>query len=413
MRWMGVQLFRLLLLMCSGPVVAATLNHGPFEISIQERRISSGTWPNQGGSPFAKQEVSSFSVRWRGQEVQVPGRGNRAWQVLRLLDAPRPALLLVNQDFTLVAEQDGALLVQPLSSGSASLAEAQWLDSLGGQPGPSMSWGIAKTDIDAGTQLRGGRWLRMGSALVLDVKRLVLHKVEPWVPMRPGVPITSLSRDGDDVRAFSPGGTQYVLAGSQYDYSHPQAQGRVYGLLVVDIAAGTAYELRADRRRMPFADVFDIDASWIAHHFAWQRDADGRERLVPRTNAKPWHWRGRLVPVRNGVEAYRVTRLPPSFLDVMHRVALGLPGASGAPVGSNPRRFSDGVLVQLGRCSLRLWAQEGSPVESDEDRGSISAYDPNETTSTQEACHEAIRALAAAVDAELATGRHDALIDLR
>jgi hypothetical protein len=388
-----------------------TLQHGPFEIVLHERRISSGTWPNQGGSPFATVPVSSFSVRWQGREVTVPRRGNRAWAVLRLLDAPRPALLLVNQDFTLITERDGALQVQALSSASASLAEAQWLDSEAGQPGPSMTWGIEKADLHQDTQLRGGRWLRLGSSLVLDVQQLVLHKVEPWVPMRPGVPITSLSRQGDEVRAFSPGRTQYVLAGSQYNYA--TGRGQVHGLLVVDIAAGRAYELRADRRRMPFADHLDMDAGWIAHYFAWQRGADGRETLVPRTDAPRRAWRGRLLPIRHGVVAYRVARLPPAFLDVVHRIALQQPGAGGPPVGQDPKRFDSGVLVRIGSCELRLWAQAGSDNEDDEDRSNVDIFDPHEHPATREACRAAVVQLGAAVDAELASGRHDALIDLR
>ncbi len=259
---------------------AETLQHGPFEIVAQPRRISTGSFPNTSSNPFATREVTHLFLRWRGRAVTVPGRGDRFWQVLRLVDAPQPALLLVQQDFTLVTERDGQLQVQPLASAGTSLAEAQWLDSRDGQPGEPQSWGIARVQVATDSLLQGGRFLRLGSQLVLDVQQLHLHRVEPWVPMVPGRAVTSLSREGDRVRAFSPGRTQYVLTGSQTDYA--RGEGEVHGLLVVDIARGNAYELRVDPRQVPFSSVQDMDLAWINRHFVWQRDAAGQERLVPR-----------------------------------------------------------------------------------------------------------------------------------
>lgn len=398
-----------------GPAAAffapkAALAHGPFEIVAQERRISSGTFPNQGGNPFATRPVSGFTVRWRGQPVEVPGRGDRFWQVLRLPDAPHPALLLVARDFTLVSEQDGQLKVQPLSAQSASLAEAQWLDSEGGQPGESQSWGISHVDLknaaelDARTRLQGGQWLRLGSQLVLDLRTLAVHKVEPWLPVRPGEPVTGLSRAGDEVRAFSPGRTAYVLAGSQYDYG--RGKGQVWGLIVVDIASGIASELRVERRRMPFAGTDDLDRDWIAHYFEWQRDAAGRERLVSRAAARPRPWRGRVIDVSGGVLEYRVERIRTAFADVVRRIVLALPGAALAPDWMSPARGIDGVTLRVGDCVIGLAAREGRPSDEDYD-GHVGVYAPTADETTRASCNELIRRIGAAADAELASGRHD------
>ena len=96
---------------------------------------------------------------------------------------------------------------------SAALAELQWLDGRDGQPAAPLEFGIeAVPDLQAGTLLQGGRWLRFGSRSVMEVSTLTLHAVEPWVPIVPGQPITSLSREGDVARAFSPSRGQYVLA---------------------------------------------------------------------------------------------------------------------------------------------------------------------------------------------------------
>ncbi|MBX3637919.1 MAG: hypothetical protein KF683_21315 [Rubrivivax sp.] len=403
-----------------GPAAAffapkATLAHGPFEIVAQERRISSGTFPNQGGNPFATRPVTGFTVRWRGQSVEVPGRGDRFWQVLRLPDAPHPALLLVARDFTLVSEQDGQLKVQPLSAQSASLAEAQWLDSEGGQPGESQSWGISHVDLknaaelDARTRLQGGQWLRLGSQLVLDLRTLAVHKVEPWLPVRPGEPVTGLSRAGDEVRAFSPGRTAYALAGLQYDYA--RGKGQVWGLLVVDIASGIASELRVDRRRMPFASTDDMDHDWITHYFGWQRDAAGREQLVPRAGVKPRPWRGRLLQGSVGELEYRVPRMRPAFADEVRRIVLALPGAALAPDWIDPKRGVDGFTLRVGDCTIGLRVGEPGLPEEDYD-GDVGVFAPNAVAGTRAACNEIIRRIAAAADAELASGRHDRLVVL-
>ncbi|MFT3819708.1 MAG: hypothetical protein QM750_19105 [Rubrivivax sp.] len=389
---------------------AEAVQHGPFEIVASGRRISTGTFPNIGGNPFATQEVTSFLLRWRGRPVQVPGRGDRFWQVLRLPDAPQPALLLVQQDFTLVTEQDGQLRAQPLSSASNSLAEAQWLDSDAGQPGEPQSWGIAKVDAATQTVMRGGRFLRLGSRLVLDVHRLVLHTVEPGVPMRPGVPVTSLARDGDRARAFSPGRTQYVLAGSQYDYE--RGRGQVHGLLVVDLPSGSAYELRVDRRRMPFADTESIDGAWIRHYFAWQQDAAGRERLQPRAGVRPLPWRGRIVDTTEGRLEYRVPRMRRAFAAELRRVVLQQPGAELAPDWVDPRRGIDGNTLRVDGCLLAISATSALPDERsaedlDDEGAHVSLYAPSTAGKPAAACGGLIRRIGQAMDAELASGQHD------
>ena len=380
-----------------------TIAHGPFEIVAAVRRISTGTWPNQGGSPFDTREVSEFRVLWHGEPVATAGGNDRFWRVLRLEGAPRPALLLVTQGFVLATEEAGALKLQPLPAESNSLAELQWLDTEGGQPGIPQTFGIeAVEDLDAGTRVAGGRWLRLGSRLVVDVPSLAVHAVEPWVPHRPGEPITSLSRDGDEARAFSPRRTQFVLAASGYDYERDGAQ--ACGLLVVDVPSGTAYELRVDRRRFRFADTSDLTAEWITHHFAWTLDGAQRERLVPRGDFTPWPWRGRLRETSPGQWQFDVPRIDARFLAVVHRLAVGLPGFEmGAPQDEH------GFDLRGQGCAMRARAfgDDGAA----EDRWVAIWLEADRTAPAPE-CADAIRRLAAAVDAELASGRHDALLQL-
>lgn len=387
------------------------VRHGPFEIEAGVRTVPTGTFPNQGGNPFATKPLSEFQLRWRGQPVVTEGGQRSFWHVLRLPGAPRPALLLVTQGFVLASEDaSGRLQLQALRSESASLAETQWLDARGGQPGPSEIYGFELvTDLQAGTRLEGGRWLRLGSRTVLDVGTLKAYPIEPWVPTPPGKPDTSLPRAGDHVRAFSPGRSQFVLAAAGVDYSSPD-QRDAHGLLVVDMARGTAVELRLDRRRFRFAESDDIDAAWIDHHLSWQRAADGRERLVPRERFTPWPWRARLTVERDGeVTGLRVPRMDGRFLPVLRRLATA---ESGVRLVPDKDLRAPAFKMQFGPCVLEAGAYgDGSPFADDY---FINVWAPERKAATRISggCESALRRLATLIDAELATGAHDALLKL-
>jgi len=395
----------------AGPALATgSLTHGPFEIRAHERRVSTGTFPNQGGNPFARRSVSEFEVRWRGQAVATGQGQRRFWRVLRLDGAPRPALLLVTTGFTLLTEDDaGRLLLTPIHAENRSLAELQWLDAQDGQPAPSRSFGLeAVPDLQAGTALAGGRWLRLGSRSVMDVQTLAVHPVEPWVPMRPGVPITSLSRDGDDARAFSPRRTRYVLAASGPDYGR-EDRATAYGLLVVDIAQGTASELRLDRRRFRFTEVGDIDAAWVAHHFHWQDDAAGQEQLRPRETFAPWAWRARLWQSSPGQWQLDVPRIGAGFMPVLKSV---VDNQAGVEWAIDPSAGADaGLRFRWHGCTLQAQAFGRDSRSADDQRVGLWSSSPASATEAA-ACESALRQLGAAVDAELASGRHDALLKL-
>lgn len=386
--------------------------HGSFEIVVGVRRISAGSFPNTSGNPFARREVSEFQLRWKGQPVATADGNRRFWRVLRLAGAPRPALLLVTTGFVLASENAaGQLQLQSLSSPGSQTAELQWLDARQGQPGPTQRYGIeAVDDLQAGTLLQGGRWLRLGAGRVMDVATLSLFAVEPWVPMLPGVPVTAISREGDDARAFSPSRGQYVLLAGGPDYSREDRR-HVDGLLVVDIASGQATELRMQRRRFRFAEPTDVDAAWIHHHFTWQRDGSGRERLQPREGFAPWPWRARLIQELPGVWSLRLPRIDGRFLAVLRGLAEAQAGSAAVDT-SQP--WGAGFNITLTGCALQarvFGADSSDPTESRiavwPDSGSTGHHRPPSA-----ACEPALRQLASAVDAELATGRHDAWLRL-
>lgn len=390
-----------------------TVAHGPFTLVASPRRISTGSFPNQGGSPFATTEVTDFTVRWRGQPVSAPGARGSYWRALRIEGAPEPALLLVTTGFMLLREHEGQLQWQTLRSDSASLAELQWLDSNRGQPGPSQSFGIERVAApEAGTRLAGGRWLRLGSRTVLDVRSLTAYPIEPWVPMLPGRPVDPLGREGDEARAFAPDESAYVLAASGYD--HENQGRRMYGLLVVDIARGTARALRLDRHRTRFADSEDLTPAWVAHHFAWQPAPDGT-RLVPRAGVAPWPWHGRLRETSTtGAWQVDVPRIDGRFADVVRSLLRTRWSAVPVPPPADAKAaFLTGEL-RVGSCTLSVRAAEADarPEEQQVTVWNDAPSPPPSSRGEAGGCGGLMRELAQAIDAELASGRHDKLLQL-
>ncbi len=226
--------------------------------------------------------------------------------------------------------------------------------------------------------------------------------------MLPGVPVTSISRNGDIARAFSPGRTQYVLAASGTDYSRTDGA-QAYGLLVIDIASGSTTELRADRKRFRFAEPDDVDAAWINHHFMWQRDSAGREQLLPRERFAPWPWRAKLMHRNAGSWELRVPRIDAAFFPVLRRLLEREPGLQLTGTSAKPDEEQNFLL---GGCALQARVYDVGGVFANGSFVTIFLQDSWPDAATAANCEATLRRLAVTINTELATGRHDALIKL-
>ena len=375
------------------PTQQARVQHGPFEIVATGRRISSGGFPNTSGNPFATREVTSFSVRWRGQDVDVPQVGTRFWRVLRLANAPRPALLVMTTDFHLVTEEQGRLVVRSFGSKSTDLARLQWLDSENGQPGSVRNYGIEHVDPETGTQLAGGRWLLLSHHTVLDVQTLQHQAVQPWVPE--GQPLAGYNAGNTTARLFSPGQTQYVMPASERDANGQQKD----ALVVVDIPGRTAYALPLDRQRMRYSDHDDIHTAWIAHYFEWTRDGQGRERLRSRSGASPMPWQGRFINFDDRLE-YRVQPVLPAMDRELKRFVVERLNARVVPDWVDPSKTSGDTFSMAG-CDHVV-----AISHHDEH---ISVYVPTPKSPPWIRCQDSVRRIGEAFNAELARGKLDAL----
>lgn len=379
------------------PLTTVSLIHGPFEIVASGRRISTGAFPNISGDPFATMEVTAFSVRHRGQDVAVPRVGTQFWRVLRLMDAPLPALLVATTDFHVITEADGQPVVRSFGEPTSGMAEAQWLDAAGGQPGPARTFGIEKVAAEDGTRMQGGQWLLLSSRTVLDVKALKAYPVNPWIESGRGEPLEGLNAGGITARAFSPGRSQYVMPASAID---PTTDRRYDGLLIVDIPSGKAYGRRLDRKRTRYTNVYDIDAAWIDHHFEWRIDNDGLEHFVERGTFRPWPWRGKRV--NTGSVEYHVPRAKPEMADHLRAFLQQRFDARVAPDWLEPTKTSGHTFTVPG-CDHIIVLGHG-----DHD---VSLFVPRADTTPWVRCQDTVNAIGDAFDAELATGRFDDAFD--
>lgn len=372
-----------------------SLQHGPFEIVAEGRRISTGAFPNISGNPFQTMEVTSFTVRHRGREVVVQHGARsiaRFWTVLRLADAPRPALLVATTDVHLLADDDGRLVVQALDpQPSTNTVDLQWLDSDAGQPGPVLGFGIRRTE-GAETLLQGGRYLRARQA-VLDVTTLSLRPYAHWLERRAGEPLTGLNAGGAPALAFSPQRTQFVALGSD--------DRREFGLLVIDFAAGRNYGVAIDRRATRLRDGDDVTPVWLAHHYEWLRDADGRDRLQPRRAPLPWPWQGRVIPFGGHFVEYRIGPLGEAGLAALREWLARRFGGRWVPDPS-PGAQPQASVWQPGGDAVRIHVSLG------EER--VSVYEAKALNASYSADGERwVRRIGEEFDAELRTGRLDAL----
>ncbi len=310
---------------CGGPTQREVIQHGPFEIVAEGRKISAGGFPNTSGNPFATTEVTSFAVRYQGRPVVIR-HGSRTieafWIALRLKDAPRPSLVVGTTDAHLLTEKDGQLVTQSFErEPSTHGIMLQWLDGDAGQPRSALTFGIQRTPL-AETWLEGGRYLRSRYA-VLDVHTLELRPFDAVLDRGTPSDQEGLNANNQPALVFAPQRTQFVALG-QDDRRQP-------GLLAVDFTNRRTYAIPIDRERTRMRDTRDVTRAWIEHHYAWTRDADGRDRLAVRAEAPPWPWQGRLLPFGGHHVEYRIEPVAEAALPAVRDWIVATFGGSWVP----------------------------------------------------------------------------------
>lgn len=272
----------------TGPVAAETVTVGPFTVEAVDRRISAGGFPNTSGNPFKRTTITTFRVLHAGKPVVPPGttpdRGG-PWTEARVLsDAPRPALLLMESGAFLLTERNGKPHLQELAPREAPRTEWQWLDVAKGQPGPVTILALANRANQPRT-LAGGRWLMVYTQAVLDVQTLTVHRFT----LNSTEVLDQLQRfyaAEKPALAFSPGGTQFVVAGERDRPGETDLDKRFeYGLVAFDFRKQQGTVLPIDRTEWRLRGLQDIDAAFAQKVVGWRRAPDGSEQAYLRREA--------------------------------------------------------------------------------------------------------------------------------
>jgi hypothetical protein len=160
---------------------------------------------------------------------------------------------------------------------------------------------------------------------------------------------------------------------------------------VTEWRASRSYVLPIDRSRMRYNTEEGLDPDWVSHHFEWKRQSDGLDALIERANFVPLPFRGDLTlgkargyhsyTLRPGAEALR-----DAVVDMLTR------SLNGEPVSGESGEYQRRVRVRGQEVAI---AVIGTPSYVYVSMGS---GDP-----------QIMSAVAASVDAELATRRYDAL----
>lgn len=296
---------------------------------------------------------AEFAITYNGRAVPLDGPASRAVAIatlegpvpalLALVDAPRgdEACVLVTADGEAATAERiadcGMLKARPLTSDPSTFSRAR--DS-----NPPAGHVDRESFATAGLYLLGGA--------VLDTRTLSV------VPL-------SRPPAGDAIDRIPPLGVSPDER-SFVTLAWGESSTETIALAVNRIPSGDSDHLPIDASRMRYADIDQIDPAWVLHYFAWERGADGSDRLVERPNVTPLPHRGvlmfndpdyreyRWAPAREGLRealiAFLVTefkgeRLPHAASAFAHEVRIG---SATVNVSYEPERHHVGLWVNRG-----------------------------------------------------------------
>jgi len=208
---------------------ADTLTVGPFTLEAVERKIGAGGFPNTSGNPFKRAPVTTYRVLHKGTPVVPPGtepdRGAPWWEARVLNGAAQPAVLLMG--IRGLPPDGSQRTAAPAGTGPTQCPRPQWqwLDAQQGQPGPVTVVSIAHRP----GQPRG--WPEEDAGCRSIRKPCWTRRHSPSTATRSTAPKCWTSCGAfyaaeKPMLAFSPGGTQFVVAGERDrpdEFRHGQA----------------------------------------------------------------------------------------------------------------------------------------------------------------------------------------------
>lgn len=251
---------------------------GPFTIETITRKDK--TWNANYGR--VNQTTISYEVKYKGEALSfeegletntgLPG----IWRVFYLQEAVNPTLILGSQSVYLVTLENEKPVIKLLSQQGSDFASIQWLDSEAGQPGEYREI-FSSDEFDTETKLSGGRYMVITHSVVLDTKTLDIY---PYNTNNKNE-IDGFHINGWNALAFSPDSTQLVYLGSKNDTVHYMLTHPA--LLSYNFKTGETYAVPFDKTAFKLKDEFKITPEWVADHFEWTKQDDGKIKLVAKS----------------------------------------------------------------------------------------------------------------------------------
>ena len=196
--------------------------------------------------------------------------------------------------FYLVREVAGEARVERLSNNTRS--SAQWLDVALGDPA------IPSNLLLAPDPSITGRWLLLGDNCVLDVHTLKAYSFDTTLPEGN----TEMRLTGPAL-AFSPDEQSFVRLAERRNsaYSSSGVPHTDATLALFYFSAKSFSLLPLDRAQMRYHRMSEIDGHWLADYFAWQKNAQGHDQLMPRPDVTPLPYQSYVDTTRQAYEGQR------------------------------------------------------------------------------------------------------------
>ena len=326
--------------------VDKTFTNGPFTIERIIKKESSGSWYNNGTSPFARDEAVYYQVRYKGKKVKLQeGASNKDlfYKALFLTGTAKPAVLVGSAAMYILTEENDELKSQLLNYTKGETGYYQWLDEKNHQPGNSYKTYGYVTGEETGN-LAGGSFLLINNCLVLNTKTLehyFFEKNSYEAHQKSG----DFFSENEAAVGFSPGSTQIAFVGYKRDLDNHLKNH--YGLVVADFMNKSIYAVPFDQNVTRFIPEYSKQSWWLSQHFEWSKDAMGREQIIQRKADSAVNWRGYfnadVFLVAQEDDYYALQPVKPSmtgaFRDYLIKEWGAIPGKASEFEGSTASEF--------------------------------------------------------------------------
>jgi len=357
---------------------------GPFDVAT----IASGFFEVQHEGHTLNGANAQFAVRYRGKPVIVDAKTSDSTERVErfdnvaLLAGPRSAILLNTGAYRgtghcyLVVENGDLPRIEHLTEcGVETLGDRLTTDT-------ALFHAAAKQKpvrgrIDRASYAQPGLFHFVGA--VLDTRQLAVHRFSTDSTVSNNAYLPPFG--------FSPDERSFVTYATTIDAP------RAPLVVVTDYVANRTYTLPIDPARMRYAKLESLDPAWLNHHFVWQRDRDGVDRLLERRGFVPIPYHGELSVERGGNRTYRLDKGTEALRGALIEFIVKEFGGARQPADSGAYE----VPVKIGGRIVNVAFSSGS------DYVSVSMDRANTDDSS------VVASIAERFDAALATGRYDSL----